>query len=110
MARYYGTIQGRRGEASRLGDRTSGIRASVCSWAGRVETSIEAGADDGHIVHIRAESHGSSSNPTGPIFTGTFEELGELIDWWEHRDEIRAVFALLGSDQLARLTGKAVRS
>lgn len=91
MARYYGTVQGCRGEASRLGSRESGIRATVCSWAGRIETSIQASRDDGHIVHIRAETHGSSDNPTGPIFTGTFDELGELIDWWERKDEIRAV-------------------
>ena len=107
MARYYGTIQGRRGEASRLGDRSSGIRASVCSWAGRVETSIQANGE-GHTVHIRAESHGSSDNPTGPIFTGTFEELGQLINWFNRRDEINALIALLDEKQLAGLTGKAV--
>jgi hypothetical protein len=98
MARFYGTIQGARGEASRLGHASSGIRASVCSWSGRVETSIQSGDvgdDKRDLVHIRTESHGSSDNPTGPVFTGTFEELGQLIDWWDRRDEINAALALL---------------
>jgi hypothetical protein len=102
MARFYGTVQGGRGEASRLGHASSGIRASVCSWGGRVETSIQASGKDDEVdlVHIRAETHGSSKNPTGPIFTGTFEELGELISWWDRRDEINAVLALTrGDDQ-----------
>jgi hypothetical protein len=94
MARFYGTVQGGRGEVSRLGHASSGIRVSACSWRGRIETYIEAAGDD-DIMHIRADSHSSSRNPTGPVFTGTFDELGELIDWWEHRDEIRALRALL---------------
>lgn len=95
MARYYGTIKGGRGEASRLGTRESGIAASVCSWGGRVETGISTRTDDTEIVHIRAEHHGSSENPTGPIFNGTFEELGQLISWWERRAEINAALALM---------------
>ena len=109
MARFYGTVSGRaQTEASRLGTPNSGLSTSVCSWQGRVECSLWA---DGDVdkVGIRAESHGSSDNPTGPIFTGTFEELGELINWWERRDEINAVLALVSKKQLARLTGKAVR-
>lgn len=102
MARFYGTVQGNRGEASRLGH--SCIRASVCSWGGRVETSIQSsdrGEEKQDLVHIRAEQHGQSRNPTGPIFTGTFEELGELIGWWEHRHELRAALALLNSKAAA---------
>lgn len=108
MARFYGTIQGARGPASRLGHAASGLDVSACSWQGRVEVGLCA-RDDEDVVHIRAEQHGSSSNPTGPIFSGTFEELGQLINWWQHRDEINAVMALLGTEKLARLTGKAVK-
>lgn len=32
MARFYGTVQGRRGEASRLGDSKSGMRTTCCGW------------------------------------------------------------------------------
>lgn len=32
MARFYGTIQGRRGEASRLGDSKSGLRTTTRGW------------------------------------------------------------------------------
>jgi hypothetical protein len=95
MARYFGTVQGGRGEASRLGHASSGIRAEVCSWSGKVHTSIQASGDD-DLVHIRADTHGSSRNPTGYIFTGTFEQLGELITWQRRADEIRAFLALAG--------------
>jgi hypothetical protein len=71
MARYYGTVQGACGEASRLGHTSSGIRATVCSWGGRVEAGISTRtSDDAEIAHIRAEHHGSGENPTGPIFNG----------------------------------------
>jgi hypothetical protein len=37
MARFYGSLQGRRGEATRLGDSKSGIEVEACSWAGKVQ-------------------------------------------------------------------------
>jgi hypothetical protein len=94
MARFYGTVQGARGEASRLGDSVSGLRVEACSWRGKVVVGLHA-HDVVDYVTINAAQHGSSSNPTGDIFEGTFEELGQLIQWWRRRDEINAVIALM---------------
>jgi hypothetical protein len=40
MAHFYGTIQGARGEASRLGGKNSGLTTVAASWKGAVETSL----------------------------------------------------------------------
>lgn len=40
MAQFYGTIQGSRGSASRLGDKQSGLQVSAASWSGRVEVDL----------------------------------------------------------------------
>jgi hypothetical protein len=39
-------------------------------------------------VRISAEQHGSSDNPTGTFFDGTFEELGQALItfWWRKRE------------------------
>ena len=108
MARFYGELQGGRGEATRLGHASSGLRTEACSWNGAVKVILRAENDE-DIVCIQAQQHGSSRNPTGYIFEGTFEELGQLIQWWHNRDQINTVMALLGTDKLAELTGKAVR-
>lgn len=36
MARFYGTLRGSRGEATRCGTRTSGMTATAASWSGAV--------------------------------------------------------------------------
>jgi hypothetical protein len=113
MARFFGTLQGGRGEATRLGHASSGLRATAASWSGKV--CVQAYADeprnggDDDFVRISAEQHGSSSNPTGTFFDGTFEELGTLINWWRNRDQINAVMALLSSDELDAASIRAVR-
>lgn len=40
MAHFYGTIQGSRGEASRLGTERSGLRAKIASWQGAVSVQL----------------------------------------------------------------------
>jgi hypothetical protein len=93
MARFYGTVQGARGQASRLGHATSSLVTEACSWQGKVIVHLSAlGETD--LVHIRAEQHGSSRNPTGVVFSGTFEELRQAIDFWNSRDQLAAVLAL----------------
>jgi hypothetical protein len=37
MAHFYGSIQGNRGEATRLGTKNSGLEATVASWEGAVQ-------------------------------------------------------------------------
>ena len=47
MAHFLGTLQGARGEASRLGGKESGLRTVAASWQGsvRVYLSVENGVD-----------------------------------------------------------------
>ena len=40
MAHFYGTIQGARGEASRLGHKSSGLTVKAASWQGAVLTVL----------------------------------------------------------------------
>lgn len=40
MAHFYGSIQGARGEATRLGHRSSGLTTKACSWQGAVSVRL----------------------------------------------------------------------
>lgn len=94
MARFYGTVQGGRGQANRLGHANTGLEVEACSYQGKVVVHLSA-KDDVDLVNIRADQHGSSRNPTGPIFSGTFDELREAIEFFARRVEIRAALALM---------------
>ena len=52
MARFYGTVQGRRGEASRLGDSKSGMRTTCRGWNLGATCEIESAQreGDGHDI------------------------------------------------------------
>jgi hypothetical protein len=58
MAHFYGTIRGARGEASRLGHKSSGFRADAASWQGRASITLHHDEDTGRdIVTVRLEPH-----------------------------------------------------
>lgn len=81
MARFYGTIQGARGEATRLGHASSGLRVTAQSWEGRVYVNLSADGDDDRF-HVKiVDYHGK----TLKSFGGKFRDLkgGEQDD--EHR-------------------------
>ena len=40
MSKFYGTLQGSRGEATRCGSKRSGIETIAASWAGAIETRV----------------------------------------------------------------------
>jgi hypothetical protein len=40
MSKFYGVLQGSRGQATRCGTKGSGITATAASWAGAIETTI----------------------------------------------------------------------
>ena len=42
MAALYGKLQGSRGEVTRLGSKSSGIRSKLETWEGSVTTVLEA--------------------------------------------------------------------
>lgn len=69
MARFYGTVQGGRGEASRLGHSTSGLGVSAKSWNGCIGVRLydEKGVDH---CYIDVEEHNGSRRKIlyrGPI-------------------------------------------
>jgi hypothetical protein len=40
MAQFYGSVQGQRGQASRLGSKRSGVTTTAASWEGAVTTTV----------------------------------------------------------------------
>jgi hypothetical protein len=53
MAHFYGTIQGARGQASRLGHKATGLRAVAASYSGAVDVQLyvnSAGIDCARVA------------------------------------------------------------
>lgn len=50
MAAFYGSVQGQRGGASRLGSKKSGITTVAASWAGAIETRVFDMEGESHFV------------------------------------------------------------
>ena len=84
MSTFYASIQGNRGEATRGGSYSSGIRASVQSWDGSVVTKLRYREDE-LIVEIGIEN--GSKSDAYPTWIGTIDQLRELLnrDWRERR-------------------------
>ena len=58
MAEFMGTVKGGRGEASRLGHKSTGLVTQACSWQGKVHVELNAG-DDGIVnAYVTLRSHG----------------------------------------------------
>ena len=51
MAHFYGTLQGNRGRASRLGSKDSGLDVTAASWEGSVRVYLrhEKGVDTAFV-------------------------------------------------------------
>lgn len=73
MSKLYSTIQGCRGEATRCGSASSGVRASVQSWSGSVCTFMDLDENDKPIVQIQISNGSSRYGET--VFRGSLEEL-----------------------------------
>lgn len=58
MAHFYGTVQGGRGEASRLGTKNGGLVTRAASWSGAIAVSLnhneQRGVDE---FEVRMEQH-----------------------------------------------------
>jgi hypothetical protein len=66
MAQFFGTLQGQRGEASRLGTKSSGLQTEACSWQGKVVVRMWHDPTDGHDkydVYLRPH-HGAGVSQT----------------------------------------------
>lgn len=58
MAHFYGQLQGARGQASRLGHKSSGITAKAASYAGAIVVSLSYDAVSGKdIAHVSLAPH-----------------------------------------------------
>lgn len=67
MAQYRATIQGQRGEASRLGNKKSGIGARVNGWHTGVAVSIEFKDGKDVVTVYRTGGSGYDSKDSGLI-------------------------------------------
>lgn len=47
MAQFFGTVQGSRGQASRLGSKKGGLTVTAASWQGRIEVILYHDVADG---------------------------------------------------------------
>ena len=86
MARFMATIQGQRGEASRLGSPNSGIRASINGWDSGVNVDGHANRADGadydrFIITVTNGSNGGGSDcHIGEVINKAFYPSQAVID------------------------------
>lgn len=63
MAHFYGTLQGARGEATRLGTKNSGLMTTTCSYEGKVRMTLtydpELGCDIARVELARHMGSGT---------------------------------------------------
>lgn len=72
MARYRGTMQGMRGEASRLGSPSSGLRSSTNGWDIGIDVVIGPRQDHESEDEVSVYLTGGSSRKCKSIFLGDF--------------------------------------
>ena len=70
MAKFYGTIQGARGPATRLGHKS--IKAAAQSYDGSVITELSYDEDK---LMVRVSTSKDSTTYGSTIFYGTFDEF-----------------------------------
>lgn len=78
MSKLYGCLQGNRGEATKCGSVSSGIRASLQSWEGSLIGYMNLNEEGLPIVTLKI-GDGSTSYGSRTIFGGTLKELEERL-------------------------------
>lgn len=73
MARFYGTIQGGRGQATRLGHANSGLHVTAQSYNGDVVVDLRAEGDRRDDAYIYVRGHGASGQYT--LYAGDVSKL-----------------------------------
>lgn len=68
MAHFRGTLQGNRGETSRLGSKASGLEATLNGWNFGVRVSLFVDTNGNDAVHIALTS--------GSDFRGAYKAIG----------------------------------
>ena len=77
MAQFYGLVVGNRGEATRMGSKSSGFRSSCQSYDGSVVTRM-CDKDGTTMVSILV-ADGSTSYGGETLFYGTIEDLKKKV-------------------------------
>jgi len=87
VSRFYGTLQGNRGEATRCGSTGSGICTYAAGWQGAVRTFVGAEGDVDWATVSLTDWHGCGSNiqlysgPVGgPGYGDDNPKLGEDVN------------------------------
>jgi len=88
MAQFRGTIQGNRGEASRLGTKSSGLRITSNGWKSGIKVITTYDPDTNSDTHTVYATNGSSGGwyrkLIGVFADGDFKLNGKSI--WEGDD------------------------
>ena len=74
MARFYGTVQGGRGMATRLGHATSGLHVTAQSFTGDVEVWLQDCNGEDHVT-INVVPHAGSVGSGKTLYSGPFSAL-----------------------------------
>jgi hypothetical protein len=78
MAHFYGTLQGNRGSASRLGTKASGLVVTAQSWSGSVTVSLWQDDQGNDCVNVRACPGSAPGGET--LFSGTVDKLLKRVN------------------------------
>jgi hypothetical protein len=79
MAQYYGTIQGNKGEASRLGHKTSGLIATASGWHLGAKVYLYWNEESQCDVIRICVTDGSNGSQEKCVFEGTnIEQLRQV--------------------------------
>lgn len=76
MARYYGSLQGNKGEASRMGTPSSGINAHIRGWNVGVKVQIQPDPDDDTKDIVYVWKTGGSNSACVDSDDVTWREVG----------------------------------
>lgn len=93
MAHFYGTIKGQRGQASRLGGKTSGLETYAASWQGAVSVRLWVDEATGKDMSVRD-------------FLLAIARYSEMA-WADDAKLQRSAFAIEARALLAKMDGKA---
>jgi hypothetical protein len=82
MARFYGIVDGRRGQASREGDTRSGVSTVCAAYAGAIRCQAYAKGDHDWVRVTRIPWHGSGGDTVvlyeGPLMLKR-EDVGPIL-------------------------------
>lgn len=75
MARFFGSVQGQRGEAHRLGHTS--ITTTAASWGGAIEVELTAGPNGKTQAIVRLIPWKGSKTPHRILWNGIIEDQQE---------------------------------